>query len=45
VLSALLLIFGVAQAAKPLLVAITRFLGAAAAMCSLKFFYVNRNSQ
>lgn len=45
VLSSLLLIFGVSQAIKPLLVAITLFAGSAATMCSLKFFYTNRNDQ
>lgn len=43
VVSSLLLIFGVSEALKPLLVAITLFAGAAAAMCSLKFFYTNRH--
>lgn len=42
VLASLLLIFGISQAIKPLLVAITLFAGSAAAMCSLKFFYTNR---
>ena len=42
VLCALAMIGGVATSAKPLLVAITFFLGSAATMCSLKFFYINR---
>lgn len=43
--ASLLLIFGISQGAKPLLVAITLFLGSAATMCSLKFFFANRNSE
>ena len=42
VVSALMLIFGVGEAMTPLLVAITLFVGAAATMCSLKFFLGNR---
>ena len=45
VLSALALIFGLHQAMKPLLVSITLFIGAAAVMCSLKFFYTNRDNE
>ena len=45
VTASLLLIFGVSQAIKPLLVAITLFIGSAATMCSLKFFFTNRNSE
>lgn len=45
VLSALALIFDIAPATKPLLVAVTLFLGAAATLCSLKFFHANRNSE
>lgn len=45
VIASLLLIFGISQAIKPLLVAITLFAGSAATMCSLKFFYTNRNSE
>ncbi|HZF98721.1 MAG TPA: hypothetical protein VEY92_10880 [Pseudoxanthomonas sp.] len=45
VVASLLLIFGVPQAIKPLFVAITLFVGAAAAMCSLKFFLTNRASE
>lgn len=45
VIASLLLIFGVSQAIKPLLVAITLFAGSAAAMCSLKFFYTNRGGE
>lgn len=44
VISGLLLIFGSSDAIKPLLVAITLFLGASATMCSLKFFYINRGA-
>lgn len=44
VISGLLLIFGLKDVIKPLLVAITLFLGASATMCSLKFFYINRDA-
>ncbi|MGY0635247.1 hypothetical protein [Luteimonas sp. A478] len=45
VTASLLLIFGVSQATRPLLVAITLLAGSAATMCSLKFFFTNRNSE
>ncbi|MEO4045525.1 hypothetical protein AAFN46_00365 [Pseudomonas sp. CAU 1711] len=45
VIAALMLIFGVSQAIKPLLVAVTLFAGSAAALCSLRFFFTNRNSE
>jgi len=45
VVASLLLIFGISQATKPLLVAITLFAGSAATMCSLKLFYTNRSSE
>lgn len=44
VISGLSLIFGSGDAIKPLLVAITLFIGASATMCSLKFFYINRGA-
>ncbi len=39
------LIFGLKGVIEPLLVAITLFLGASATMCSLKFFYINRDAE
>ncbi len=42
VVASLLLILGISQATRPLLVAITLFAGSAAALCSLKFFHANR---
>ncbi|MDR0674104.1 MAG: hypothetical protein LBF93_10750 [Zoogloeaceae bacterium] len=45
VCASLLLIFGVAQAMKPLLVSITLFLGSFAILCTLRFFHYNRENE